>query len=127
MPQKQRLKRPLLKRLKNYIQIKILIQKLRMNLLKFQKLIKLSEMSKKEKFMMSMECLQMNKRVMKIWDSMEIKAVFQIFRDSAISGVDKTKAKVDSRVFLVTLKICSEVRNPRDPIGLLEEKISFFI
>ncbi len=67
---------------------------------------------------MSMVCLLMNKRAMKIWDSMATKEAFLISMDLAIFGEDRTKDKVGSRVFSETLKISLEVRNPKGPIDL---------
>lgn len=94
-----------------------------MNLQKFLKLIKLWVMNKKERSMMSMECHLMNRKVMKIWASMEIKVVFQILEDLVISGEDKINPKEDLKVFLEILKIFLVAKNPKNQIDQPEEKI----
>ena len=84
-------------------------------------------MIKKERFMTNMECLQMNRRVMKTWGSMVTKVVSQISLDLVTFGEVRIIPKEDLRVFLETSKIFSEVKNQRNPIDLKEEKISSYI
>ncbi len=84
-------------------------------------------MIKKERFMTNMECLQMNRRVMKTWGSMVTKVVSQISLDLVIFGEVRIIPKEDLRVFLETSRIFSEVKNQRNPIDLKEEKISSYI
>lgn len=77
--------------------------------------------------MMSMVCQRMNRKATKTKASMVTKEVSQIFKDLVISGVDRTKVKVASRVFSEILKIFLEVRNLRNLIGLQGEKTQSFI
>ena len=80
-------------------------------------------MNKKEKSMMNMVCLPMNKRVMRIWDLMETKEAFLILVDLVISGVGKQVTLKDLKVSLETLRICLVVKNLKNLIDLLEVKI----
>jgi hypothetical protein len=73
-------------------------------------------MIKKEKFMINMACHPMNKKVMKIWVSMETKEVFQIFLVLEISGEDKEIPREDLRVFLAISKSFLEVKKVKDQI-----------
>jgi hypothetical protein len=80
-------------------------------------------MIKNERFMMSMECLQMNKKIMKIWDLMVIKEDSLISLDLVISGVDNKMDRLDSKVFLETLKNFLEVKRIRNQIDHKEARI----
>ena len=80
-------------------------------------------MSKKERSMMSMECLLTSRRVMRTMDSMETKEDFLISKDLEIFGEDRIRVKVDSRVFLETLRIFLVGKSKRSPIDQFEERI----
>lgn len=76
--------------------------------------------------MMNMECLQMNKKVMKIWALMEIKADFQISLDLVTFGVVNKTLKA-LKVSLAISRNFLGVRSLKNQIDLKEERISFFI
>jgi hypothetical protein len=84
-------------------------------------------MIKNERFMMSMECLQMNKKIMKIWDLMVIKEDSLISLDLVISGVDNKMDRLDLKVFLETLKNFLEVKRIRNQIDHKEARILSYI
>lgn len=120
------------KKLKNSIRIKIQNLQPKINSQMLPKHIKHCRMNKKEKFMINMECLQMNKKITKIWVSMEIREglkIFQVLKTLPIFGgeeVHRIRVK-DSRIFLETLKIFSVMDKREQKIDLSEEKILFFI
>ena len=101
------------------------------NLLVLQKHTKHYRMIKKEKFMISMVCLLMNKKIMKTWDSTVIKegsVIFQVLKILPIFGVEEVSNKQeDSNIFLEILKIFLILVNKDKEVEQLEEKISFCI
>lgn len=72
-----------------------------------------------------MECLPMNKKTMRIWDSMVIKEDMKIFQVSKISqtfGVLEINQKV-LKIFLAIMRISSTLVQNLKEIEPLEEKI----